>query len=497
MPPGFTMGGQSPGLLDSSLLELAFYGLFLLVFLILGLLMMALATLPIFFAALGVLEVVLRVVQNMPDPVGKFSKIAGLVFRGLRRNLLRTSLTYAALFVLTGMLTAIYSMVWFLGKVTEEKESNLQVIMTEKFSIPSQMPPGYANQLKAIIETKLDPSDRPADLSQNFMTWSFVGGSLDPAKFTQENGMFMFCLEPTAVLTMMNDQGLNAEDLGEEGYQQLVTAIDLVKKDKRNIIVGQDRLKILGKQVGDEIKLYGLNYKDIEFDFRIVASFPPGSRYGQSAAMRADYLEAKLDEYKAKKGAAHPQADRCINLIWVRLPTKAAYEKLAAIVNSSATFSAPQVKLETASAGISSFLDAFKDIFWGMKFIIMPAIMVIMGLVVATTTTIGVRERRGEMAVMKVLGFVPWQITTMIVAEAVLIGLFGSLLSTWSVYFLPQLVKSSGVKFQVAFFNSFKAPVDIVIYGPLLGVMVGLIGALLPAASVRKVKVSEVFAKIS
>lgn len=490
------MAGASGGF-DGTLIELAVWGIILLVMLISGLTMLALATLPIFFAALGVMELGLKGVQNMPDPLGKFGKLAGLVFRSLRRNLLRTSLTYAALFVLTGMLTFIYSIVQFLGAVTQEKEDNLQVIMTERYSIPSQMPPSYAAALKNIIMTKLDPQHRPQVLDDNFMTWSFVGGSMDPEKFTQENGLFMFCLEPRAVLTMMNDQGLNKDDLGEEGYQQLLQAIELVKQDKRNVVIGQDRLKLIGKQVGDEMKIYSMNYKDLVFDFKIVATFPSSSRYGQSAAMRADYLEAKLNEYEAANRQPHPLANRCINLIWVRLPTRAAYEQLASIVNDPATFSAPQVKMETASAGIASFLDAYKDIFWGMKYIIMPAIMAIMCLVVGITITIGVRERRGEMAVLKVLGFLPWQVMLMIVAEAVLIGLFGSLLSTWTVYYLPMMLQSSGVKFSVAFFNNFKAPFEIVFYGPLLGVLVGLIGSLIPAAAVRNVKVSEVFSKVA
>jgi hypothetical protein len=51
------------------------------------------------------------------------------------------------------------------------------------------------------------------------------------------------------------------------------------------------------------------------------------------------------------------------------------------------------------------------------------------------------------------------------------------------------------VKF--AFFDSFKSPTEILIYGPLLGVAVGLLGAALPSWNARKVKVSEVFAQVA
>jgi putative ABC transport system permease protein len=119
--------------------------------------------------------------------------------------------------------------------------------------------------------------------------------------------------------------------------------------------------------------------------------------------------------------------------------------------------------------------------------------------VIGITLTISVRERWTEMAVLKVLGFQPWQVMGMIVGEAVLIGVYGGLLSTWSVYFLPRVISklthAIGVKF--AFFDNFKSPTEILIYGPLLGIAVGLLGAALPSWNARKVKVSEVFAQVA
>jgi ABC-type antimicrobial peptide transport system permease subunit len=87
----------------------------------------------------------------------------------------------------------------------------------------------------------------------------------------------------------------------------------------------------------------------------------------------------------------------------------------------------------------------------------------------------------------------------MVVSESVLIGIYGGMLATWSVYFLPLLIsnltKTVGVKF--AFFDSFKSSEWILLYGPALGVAVGLIGALMPSRSASKVKVSEVFAQVA
>lgn len=533
---------------DVSLLQAALTAGFWFFVALLVLAFLAVASLPVFFAALLVMELGLKVVQNFPDPIGKYSKIGGLVFRSLRRNLLRTALAYGALFVLTGILTFIYGIVTFLGDFTKEKEGQQMVILSEKFGIPSQMPPGYGRQLEGVIE-QLPPADRPRPLTSaerkekglppsplgevradevqrlfagdpaalsdadkarldqltrqglkdNVMTWSFVGASLDPTKFTKENNLFFFALDPDAVTTgMMSEQGLNKDDLGADDWAKVLAAMELVKQDKRNIIIGEDQLKIMNLQVGQEVKFYGTNYKEIEFECRIVGAFPAGSRLGTGAAMQYEYLLAKLDEYKQKKGKDHPVAERCLNLVWVRMPNKPAFERLANEVNNSKNFQRP-VKMETFSAAVGSFLEPYKDIFWGMKYIIMPAIVAIMCLVIGITITIGVRERRAEMAVMKVLGFQPWQVMGMVVSEAVLVGVFGGMLSTWCVYFLPKLIsagtRATGVKF--AFFDNFKSPAEILLLGPLLGIAVGLIGSVLPSWNARKVKVSEVFAQVA
>lgn len=500
--PNQLAAGVSMAPPSTSLLELAVYATAALLLLLLVLTQLALASLPIFFGALGVMELGLRVLNNMPDPVGKLSKIGGLVFRNLRRNLLRTALTYCALFVLTGMLTFLYGILDGINQFMEEKEGAQTVIMTEKFGLPSQLPPGYPTRLKEIIRDKLPPEHRPDDIEKNFMTWTFVVGGVEAnvAKMTPENSMFLFALQPDAIRhEMMSTHGLTKKDLGDEDWAALCRGIELVNQDKRHIVVGEERLKKINKQVGDEIRLYSLNYKDVVFEFKIVAAFPANSPLGMAAAMRYDYLESQLDDYKARTGKPHVMQDRCINLVWVRMPSKEAYQRLADIVGQTSSFNNPAVKMETFSAAVQSFMDPFKDILWGLKVLIMPSIVIIMCLVIGITITIGVRERWGEMAVLKVLGFQPWQVMGMIVSEAVLIGIFGGMLSTWTVYWLPLIIskinKAVGGNFK--FFDKMDFPTEILWIGPALGIAIGLVGAALPSWNARKVKVSEVFAQVA
>jgi putative ABC transport system permease protein len=472
---------------DPSLFALTGYLMLGMAAVIAGLLAVGTATLPFFFLIVWLMELTLRLAADATGLL--LFKVPLILFRGLRRSPLRTSLTYLALFVFTGVLAMIYTIINFIGLATAEKEANFKVIMTEKYSIPSLMPPGYEGRLKGLI-AQLPKELQPVNGDDDVIAWSFVGGTTDPTNPRPENAMFAFCVDPKKITTMMD--GLEKKDLTDAEYAQMLDYQRQMQEDFRRVIVSKTRLEKMNLRVGQKIKLSGLNYKDITFEFEIIGLLPDG-KYEGTAFCSREYLDRMLKSYEnSHNGERHPFADRCVNLIWARVPTRESYERLAEMVNDPKNFSAPAVKMETASAGIGSFLDAYKDIFFGMKYILCPAIVGIMSLVIANAISIGVRERRGEMAVLKVLGFRPWHVMALVLGEALLIGALAggmSVLLCWG--------GLGNVKFQIAFLGAFFVPTAVLLYGPLLGMAVGFVGSIGPALSAKDVKVSEVFSKVA
>ena len=159
-------------------------------------------------------------------------------------------------------------------------------------------------------------------------------------------------------------------------------------------------------------------------------------------------------------------------------------------------YSNPAVKCETASSGIASFLDAYRDLIWGMRWLLVPAILVTMALVIANAISISVRERRTEMAVLKVLGYSPGQVMGLVLGEALLVGIVGGLLSSAGTYYFINEVLG-GVKFPIAFFPAFKIPRDALWWGPMIGGLTAFAGSFAPALAARSVKVSEVFSRVA
>jgi putative ABC transport system permease protein len=262
-------------------------------------------------------------------------------------------------------------------------------------------------------------------------------------------------------------------------------------RDKQAVFLSPSRLKAMNVQVGQTLKLYGLNYRDLVLEVEIAGTLPDGKYEGVGFMNRA-YLLDLLDAYRRDKGEAHPMADKVVNLIWVRLPTKEAFERLAGLVNDRKYFGTVPVKLETASSGIGTWMAAFKDIFWGLKYILVPAMVGIMCLVVANAISISVRERRTEMAVLKVLGFQPRHVMLLVLGEALLVGFLAGAMSSLLAWGLL-----GNFKFQIMFFGAFFVPAMSLVYGPLLGMAVSFAGSVGPALSAKDVKVAEVFAKVA
>ena len=469
---------------DPSLVMMTWYLLSSSIMMMMVAFLIGIITLPIFFAIIFVAELVL---QALSETGLLLFKVPLVLFRGLRRTPLRTSLTYLALFVLTAVLAVLYSMVSFIGEVTRDKESNFKVIMTEKYSIPSMMPPAYEDDLKQLIST-LPKHLQPVNGDDDIIAWSFVGGTTDPNNPKPENALFMFCVDPRKIPLMMD--GLEKKDLTDAEYAELLENVRKMQEDPRRILVDEERLTQMNLRIGQKLKLSSINYKDIVFEFEIAGLLPKG-KYARVGFCSRQYLDNMLKAYQSSHGGqSHPLADKMVALIWVRVPSKEAHERLAAMVTDTKNFNSPAAKLETASSGIGAFLEPYKDIFFGIKWLLSPAMVIIMSLVVANAISISVRERRTEMAVLKVLGFQPWHVMALVLGEALLIGVLAGGMSTMLVW-----AGLGSFKFQIAFLGAFKVPIEVVVMGPIIGMAVAFVGSIGPALSAKNVKVAEVFAK--
>jgi putative ABC transport system permease protein len=380
--------------------------------------------------------------------------------------------------VLVFVVTMIWTVVYFLNDLTETKTGNLQAIVTEKWQLPSQMPLSYAQPLcegAASHHGDLRPKDS--------MLWLFYGGTVDPENKTRDSLVFFIATDPNKILTMIDDlKGLDPE---------------LVKKlasRKDAALIGPKRLKTIQKKVGERIKVTGLDYKGIDLEFEIVGELPTG-QYEDAGVMNQDYLNDAVDAYRSPNGSRHPLDQRRLNFVWLRVGNSEDFAKISQQIESSPLFRNPAVKCETFGSMVASFLDAYTGFIWFIKWILAPGSMVSMTMVIANAISLSVRERRKEIAVLKVLGFSPRRIMLLVLGEAFLLGV-GSGLATSGIAYVVFNVLMGGIR---VFPGNppYPVPLDALWWGPLVGGATAILGSLLPAWSARTVKVAEVFAKIA
>jgi putative ABC transport system permease protein len=419
-----------------------------------------------------------------------YPKLFLLGLKTLRRNLVRTLLTGTAIGVLAFMITMIWTVIYFIGLATIERSRDLKIIITERWQIPSQMPMTHGAYLDPGPKGNLMPELRGSDGrplyygSDDFMIWSFYGGTMDPNKRTLENMIFFFAMDPDSIVPMMDDLA--------DFDPKLIKAL---KENKQGCFLGVEKMQAVNKRVGERFKLTSINYKDIDLEFEILGVLPDG-RYNQSAIMHIDYFNQSFDDYARKKGVAHPLATRNLNLIWIRVNDREQFDKVGSIIENAAVLKDRPVKVETASSGISSFLDAFKDLLMALKYLVVPLMMIVMTMVMAVAISITVRERRMEMAVMKVLGYRPNQILLLVIGEALFIGAMSGFLAALVTYVGFNQIWG-GIPFRIAFFPVFRIPEVSLFWGLAIGTFTAFAGSIIPAWTARGVKVSEVFSKVA
>ena len=383
-------------------------------------------------------------------------------------------LTSLGTMVLVLVVTLVWSVLSLIDLVTAEKSHDLKAFISERWSVPSRLPFSYASSLCDGAARKDHAEDaRPTDS----MTWQFYGGTLDPKNPSFRSMIFCIACEPDKIRTMMSGlEGLSAAEDAE-----LRRSIERLKTKRDGIILGRNHLLTLsqkskgGRQsmledpVGRKFSLSGFStFKDLDFDFEIVGVFPPG-RYDTLAAINRDYYNAALDAYPpAHAGAAHPMADRSLSLVLLKLDDKEAYNRVAEQITTSPYYHNPQVKCETESSGVGSFLDAYRDLLWGMRWLLTPACLGTLALVLANAISISVRERRTEMAVLKVLGFRPGQILLLVMGEAVLLGLLSGFVSGGLTYMIINWC-FHGLSFPMGFFPVFMVPLSALWWGVAVG----------------------------
>src|SRR5262245_19480670 len=372
-------------------------------------------------------------------------KFVALIIRNTLRNRRRTLLTILSISMSLFLICTLRTLLDSLENPPMTPESAKRLVTRRNTSLADVMPISYRERLR-----RVDGVDAVV-ASQ----W-FGGVYKDPANFFAQ-----FAVDP--------DQFFNVYG---EIHTETPEQKEAFLRNRTASLAGINLAKRFGWKVGDRITLEGTIFPGNAET--TLAGLVEGGGAESAFYFRWDYLNEIF-----------PQNIAGTFVVKVKNP-----DELPAVGQAiDATFlntSAP-TKTETEAAFILSFMSM-----WGnVRVLVMSISTVVLFtvvLVAANTMAMSIRERTGEIAILRTLGFVPGQILGMMIAEsaaiAITVGLLGSLAARFLYGFANFNSISNG------FIQAFTVRWTTVGMAVGIALAVALLSTFVPAYSASRIPIS-------
>jgi len=263
-------------------------------------------------------------------------------------------------------------------------------------------------------------------------------------------------------------------------YPELVVPDDhwqVFLKDREGAVVGARTADRFGWKIGDRIPIKSAGYgPSTTWEFNIDGIYHSTKAGGDESQFWFQWDRFEEGVPQTFKG----------NVGWyvLRLDNPDDAVRVAKTIDDMFANSSYETKTETESAFEAGWAKAFGNI----EFLILTIGSVVfftLLLVTGNTMAISVRERIGEMAVLKAIGYSDRTILFFVLAEALIIGLFGGILGlAFAVLAVPVLGRAlAGLLPQLIL-----SP-QILSLGLLAALIVGMAGGILPGVGAMRMRV--------
>jgi putative ABC transport system permease protein len=301
-------------------------------------------------------------------------------------------------------------------------------------------------------------------------SWTWFGGA-----FEEEKGVTFpnFAVDAESIGSVYEDLGIAPD------------ALEAFRRQRDAMLVGRLTLEKYGWKVGDRVTLKSTVFP-VDLDLRIVGEIP--SSNDPRAWFQREYLTQALEA----QGLSFDQ----IGVVWARVDDPARVNDVMRSVDELFRNS----EAETASETEKSF---FGNLFGNLQGFV-TVILLVTGMVTlcvvfiaANTASMSVRERVGEIAVMKALGF-RWRIlfTMLILEAAVLSSVAGAVGSSLAIGLAQLLKAAAGWSPQLGPLAGFVVTNAILVQGLFLSLFIGIVSGVVPALGASRRSVAATLREV-
>lgn len=378
-------------------------------------------------------------------------QILKIITKNALRHKLRTFLTIlgVAIAILAfGLLRTVIS-AWYAGV---EASSASRLVTRNSISLIFPLPLSYKDKIRQIDGVKL----------VSFGNW-FGGIYID-----EKNFFANYAVEPRGYLTL---------------YPEIVIPEDQKKaflQDRKGAVAGRILIEKYRWKIGDIITLKGTIFPG-EWDFVLRGIYTGRDKTVDESAFifQWDYLNETMKKTTPRR------ADQVgWYMIGITNPNLAA--DVAVRIDKTFKNSLAETLTETEKAFQLGFISMTEAIVIAIKLVSFVVIFIIM-VVVANTMAMTARERIGEYAVFKTLGFGGWHIARLIFGESLLISLIGCILGIVLTFPAADIFSSS----LRTYFPVFNVATKTIYMDIGASVLVGSVAAVFPTWRAIKIRIAD------
>lgn len=376
-------------------------------------------------------------------------KFLPLIWKNVWRRRFRTTFTLLSIFIaflLFGILMTIRNSFAFGVEIAGLD----RLVLINKVSLIMPLPYAYQARLAAVDGVEL--------VTHN--TW-FNGIYQDPANFFAN-----IAVDPEPFLKVYPEYELPPE--------QVRAWLD----DRQGAVVGKDLAERFGWKLGDRVPLQGTIFRPKSGDvweFNIAGIYDGKDGVDKTQFFfRYDYLEEN-----------RTFGEGLVGWYIVKIADGSRAVEMSRAFDAMFENSTAETKTTTEKGFVESFASQVGDI-GSMMIAVSSVVLVMFGLVAASTMAQSVRERTSELAVLKTLGFTGPAILAMVLAESLFIACLGGALGLGLAWVIVQQGDPTGGLLAI-----FVLPSRDIWLGVGLMVAMGVLAGMAPAWAAMQLKITD------
>ena len=377
--------------------------------------------------------------------------ILKILIRNAFRHKLRTLLTILGITVaiLAFGLLRTFINAWYGGV---EASSASRLVTRSSISLIFHLPLSYKDKIRQVDGVKV----------VSWGTW-FGGVYID-----EKNFFANFAVDAKSYLELYPEYLLSPEET------------KTFLRDRKGFVAGRKLAKRFGWKIGDTVTLRGTIYPgNWDFVLRGIYQGRDETIDETQFFFHWDYL----NEMMKKRGSA--RADQVgWYMVGVIRPDRATEVALA--IDRTFKNSLAETLTETEKVFQLSFISMSETIIMAIQLVSFVVIIIIIA-VVANTMSMTYRERIGEYAIFKTLGYRGWRIAGMIVGESMVITLIGSFLGIVLTFPVARIVG----KMLSNYFPVFNVAEEAIYMDLAASIIIGLIAAIVPTYRSVRIRIAD------